>query len=58
LYIAQILNDVKDKDDNNTVNPLSITQENIESMIILITQLLKEYKKNQEKSGAELDEED
>ena len=58
MYIAQILNDVKDKDDNNTVNPLSITQENIESMIILITQLLKEYKKNQEKSGAELDEED
>lgn len=58
LYIAQILNDVKDQDDHNVVNPLSITQENIESMIILITQLLKEYKKNQEKSGAELDEED
>lgn len=58
LYIAQILNDVKDQDGHNVVNPLSITQENIESMIILITQLLKEYKKNQEKSGAELDEED
>ena len=55
-YIAQILNDMKDNDDQNVVNPLSITQENIESMIILITQLLKEYKKNQEKSNAELEE--
>ena len=55
-YIAQILNDIKDNDDQNVVNPLCITQENIESMIILITQLLKEYKKNQEKSGAELEE--
>ena len=47
---------MKDNDDQNVVNPLCITQENIESMIILITQLLKEYKKNQEKSGAELEE--
>lgn len=48
FYIAQILNDLKDKNDPDKVNPLSINSSNIESLIILITELLKQHNKNLE----------
>lgn len=55
FYISNILNDVKDKDDQNAVNPLSITETNIESLIILISQLLKEFNENKKNKEEDLD---
>lgn len=53
FYLASILNEIKDDDDNNTINPLNITQKNIEDLIILVSNLLKQHKDNQENIAKE-----